>query len=536
MKQELNTDAGNENNTSASENTNALSVALPAAVLENLSTQSTASTQTAVSTDTPVVNERMLQQAKIIFARLLNFNEDTPTERIRVKTEFGNVNPFIDEFAVLFDIVTANNKVDIDVEFVQIYLLGNQFRVERNANINLKKYAVGTDDVYAAFSISLCDLVKELLNLEVTETAFETALAKFKMLYVTEQSITLLETGVEVLVDSKRIGNKTYGGYEGMRNYLSDGFNALDKVVEQKRTKGAICYGVTPEHDESENMPQPLGTLGLPGIDDYYTVYEGDMINLLGAPKAGKTRATIQIINHMCVDNGVNCLIWSLENSPLQWEHAFRVKEFNRVYNKTVGSVVQKKIITEKQLREKTMSAEIHDLELASWTSFKHNPEFGRLVSIDEALNYDTFLEILDANVKKYNVKFICIDYLGVMDPGKTGPREATPLLADVYKKMKQYLRNNRIAGVFPMHMKQQDLQRYSTMSNAELAEADLRDAAGVSNEVIKTPDVNMAIVASKSQIAVGYERLVPILSRVVDFPLTEMHVDLPTSTFIAKK
>lgn len=508
-------------------------VMLPADVLSNLATNGNKQTE---STEQPVANERMLSQAKVIFARLLNYNVDTPTERLRIKTEFGNVNPFTDEYAVLFDIVTSNNKVDIDMEFVQIYLLGNQYAVERNKKVNLQKFAVGTDNVYAAFSQSLCDIVKELQGMEVNETAFETALAKYKMLYVTEQSITLLETGVEVLVDGKRIGNKTIGGYEGLRNYLSDGFNALDKVVEQKRTKGAVCYGVTPEHDESENMPQALGTLGLPGIDDYYTVYEGDMINLLGAPKAGKTRATIQIINHMCVDNGVNCLIWSLENSPLQWEHAFRVKEFNRVYNKTVGSVVQKKILTEEMLRKNTMSPEIKDLELASWTAFKHNPDYGRLTSIDEALNYDTFLEILDANVKKYNVKFVCIDYLAVMDPGKTGPREATPLLADVYKKTKQYLRNNRIAGVFPMHMKQDLLARYNEMGNAELAEADLRDAAGISNEVIKTPDVNMAIVASKRQIAIGYERLVPILSRVVDFPLTEMQVDLPTSTFIKAK
>lgn len=514
------------NTESATIVTDSNSLTLPAEVLTQI--------QGSVQEDVTIQSStHMVQQARIIFARLVNYNVDTPVERVRLRTEFSDINPFKDEYCVLFNILTANYKIDIDEDFIRIYMFGNQYAVEHTDNIDLQRFVMGTENAYGAFTQRLCDLLAELKTLNVTAVEFETAIEKFKMLYLIDRSITYLETGVEILTDGKRVRGKQYSGYDGMRNYLTTSFNNLDKVREHKQTRGAVCYGVTSEQEEKANRRKELGKLGLPGIDDYYTVYEGEMINLLGAPKAGKSRACVQVINNMCVNNGVNCLIWSLENGFDGWEHMFRVKEFHRVYNKTVGSVVQKKILTESMLLKDTMTEEIRNLEEASWTSFKFNNEFGKLTNVEEALCYDNFFEILDSYVKKFNIKFICVDHLALMDPGKTGPKEITPLLADVYKKMKQYLITNRVAGIFPMHLKQELLGRYNEMSNAELADADLRDAASLSNEVIKTPDVNMAIVASKAQIAVGYERLVPILSRNVMFPLTEMSVDLGTSTFV---
>lgn len=509
-------------------------VALPAEFIAQLNTPVSEPTQQ--QNLTVETNETMLRQARIMFGFLLHFTDTVSLTRAHLKTEFSNQNPFKDEYAVLYDVLTANTRVDIDEEFMQIYLLSNRYAVEHSTNVNLQKYELGTEDVYAAFSQSLLTLFVELKKETVAETAYETALAKYKMLYLTEQSITLLETGVEILVDGKKIRGRDYSGFDGMRNYLSAGFNNLDKIKNQKKTRGAVCYGVTSEEEEQEFREKPLGTLGLPGIDDAYTVYAGDMINILGAPKAGKSRACVQVINHMCVDNGVNCLIWSLENGFKGWERMYRVREFNRVYNKTVGSVTQKKILMEDMLKDGAdIDPEIRDLELASWMAFKHNQNFGTLTNVEEPFCYDNFLDILDGYVKKFDVQFICIDYLGMIDPGKTGPKEVTPLVADVYKRVKQYLLNNRLAGIFPMHIKQDLITPYGNMTNAELADADLRDAAGLSNEVIKTPDVNMALIATKKQIEMGSVRLVPILSRTVEFQLTELSVDFPSSTFIRK-
>lgn len=453
--------------------------------------------------------------------------------RMRLLREFNGVNPFKNEYSVFFDLCVNCPQVNFTKAYLELYLQQNRAQLSRSNLIDLNQYTLGGTDPYIAFTESCTSILSEMQSTNVSEQGFEDALATFRMLYVAERSITILETGAQILTDGRVVNRKQYNGYDGMRDYVGSQFIQLDNVVQQKKTRGAVCYGITPEEDEEQNRNKPIGTLGIPGVDDYYTCYEGDMINLMGAAKAGKSRMCVQVLEHMLVDNGVNCLIWSLENGFDGWERMFRVKLFNRMYNKTVTSVTQKKYITEDMLKSGIMPDDIRSLEQASWERFKNDAAYGKLVNVEEPLTYDTFLDVLDESVRKYNVKFICIDYLGLMDRGRgAAGLETNALVADVYKKMLQYLKTHKIAGIFPTHLKQESTDHFGNMSNADLENADLRTAGGLSYEVVKTPDLNMALVATKADIARCYARLVHVPSRVAPFPLTELQLDLGSSTF----
>ncbi len=494
---------------------------------------------------TQMSNEKTIQQqAKKIFAYLLQLSQTMSAEEFKDRTisrsrlirEYNGENPFKNQYAIYYELCVNFPKIDFTDSFLLLYLQQNQAKIKADGRIDLKPYEVTSDTPYNAFVEECVATLKEMQSTILTEVDFETALETYKMLYLSERSITVLETGVQVLTDGKTLKGRKMYGYTGMREYIASEFLKLDNVVQQKKTRGVVCYGITPEEDEEKNKNLPLGKLGLPGLDDYYVCYEGDMINLMGAAKAGKSRACVQVLHNMLVENGQNCLIWSLENGFDGWERMFRVKHFNYMYNKTVGSVVQKKILTEDMLKSGEMPTEIRDLELASWEQFKFNAEYGKLSNVEEPLCYDTFLDILEAAVNKNNIKMICIDYLGLMDRGR-GARdmETNALVADVYKKMLQFLKTHKIAGIFPTHLKQEVTDHFGTMTNADLENADLRTAAGLSYEVVKTPDLNLALVATKADIATGYARLVHVPSRVAPFPLTEMQVDLGSCTFVAK-
>lgn len=485
-------------------------------------------------------------QSKKIFAHIMqvldgNLLDDAIKNRTIARTrllrEYNGVNPFKNEYSVFFELCVNCPQINFSKEYLALYLQQNRAQLSRSRNIDLNHYTLGTTDPYNAFAASCLGVLSDIQSTTVSEQGFEDALSTFRMLYLAERGVTILETGAQILSDGKTVNRRFYSGYDGMRDYVGTQFIELDNVVQQKKTRGAVCYGVTPEEDEEQNKSKPIGTLGIPGVDDHYTCYEGDMINLMGAAKAGKSRMCVQVLEHMLVDNGVNCLIWSLENGFDGWERMFRVKLFNRMYNKTVSSVTQKKYITEDMLKSGIMPDDIKSLEQASWERFKNDAAYGKLVNVEEPLCYDTFLEILDECVRKFDVKFICIDYLGLMDRGRGAAGfETNALVADVYKKVLQYLKTHKIAGIFPTHLKQESTDHFSAMSNAELENADLRTAGGLSYEVVKTPDLNMALVANKADLARSYARLVHVPSRVAPFPLTELQLDLGSSTFAAVK
>ena len=70
-----------------------------------------------------------------------------------------------------------------------------------------------------------------------------------------------------------------------------------------------------------------------------------------------------------------------------------------------------------------------------------------------------------------------------------------------------------------------------------ELATVETRDIAGASYEVVKTPDINIALVGSVEDINMGHLKLVSMPSRnSAPFAPVDLSVDFGASNFVVMK
>lgn len=474
---------------------------------------------------------------KIIFARLFKQDDEIVELRNELKTEINTSSAFQNEYYVFYTLIFNYPKLKFSKEFLRMYLMSQKGKFQKAPTIDYTSFTFGDTDPYVSFTDSCLEVFDECCRMETTTDLFELHLAQYKECYINRASLELLESGASILAEGKKVGNRVIQGYAGLRSYLTDGFTKIDKVFEKSKRKGAITYGVTPEDDEDKVTGLvKLGDYGIKALEGKLGIFEGEMHSILAPSKGGKSRLCAYIIEHILCDYGNNCLVWSVENGVRGFEYLIRARHFNRIYNSAATNPFDKKVINDGMLRGQfPMSDEIKKMEEASWEGFKVNESYGRLTSLDEDLNIDTFIDIIDEQVKKNNIKVICVDYLQLMGRGSTNITSPNELISEAYKKMLQYCKHSKVAGIFPCQFKQTAIGSLSKMSDAELMNAELRDTAGGSFEVIKTPDVNVSLFGTTANIRNGEMKLLSLPSRNMGgFDPIDLYVDFGACTYMS--
>ena len=447
---------------------------------------------------------------------------------------FNDPKIFEDEYFVLALIVKEFSKISLRKAFISSWLLNNRPSVEKMDNIALQRFKVAsTDDAFSGFMESVLGLYDELQKTDFENNEFYEDLEIYKMNYVNERSIALLEGGVKVLSEGIKVRGKNYVGYNDMRTYLKNGFKTLDEMSEAKDRRGLITYGINDVEDAEieQNAIKLISPYGIDTLDKHIGgIWEGEMISLLAPAKGGKSRMATFIL-HNAIVHGVNIVMWSIENGYKGWEALIRARHFEYFYNKNLSDGTTRKWVNDDAIRKGTLDAETKQIELASWTDLKSNHTYGKISSIDEEFNYDTFIEVLDNAVKVTGSKLVCIDYLQLVQG--IGAMSKHDTIASVYQKTLQYLKSHKIAGVFPGQLKQAFTGSMGKMSAEDMVNMELRDSAGESYEVIKTPDVNLALYANTEELKQGRLRILSIPSRNhKPFDPIELNCELGSCTF----
>ena len=478
----------------------------------------------------------MLSTKNIIFSGLLKASQEGMELRRQeyIKT-FSDPKVFTDEFYVFAILVKEYPKLTLSKNFVEHFLIANRPALEKSRNINLAKFKINADDdSYVEFVESCKATHDELQKVNFTSQEFMEALEIYKMNYITEESITILEESARILSEGVKIGNKEKVGYEDMRAHLKTGFKTLDELTEKKERKGVITYGINDmdDADREKEAVKLISPYGIASLDKHVGgIWEGEMVSLLAPAKGGKSRMATFML-HNAVVNGTNILMWSIENGYKGWEALIRARHFEYFYNQNATDATQRRWVDDDMIRKGTLAPDVKDMELASWTDLKSNHTYGRITSLDEDFDIDTFLEVVDNAVKMNDIKLICIDYLQlVQGSGRASKQER---VAEAYQKMLQYLKGNKIAGIFPGQLKQTATGSLSKMDAAAIVNTELRDAAGESYEVIKTPDVNLALYANVEELKQGRMRILSIPSRNhKQFDPIELNCQLGSCTFV---
>ena len=472
----------------------------------------------------------------IIFSGMLKVSEEGwEVRRQEFLKTFNDSKVFEDEYYVLAVLVKTYPKLSLSKKFFNSFLISNRASLEKSPNVVLQRFKMTSDDdPYVDFLQSCLTLHDELQKVTFTNGEFMESLEIYKMHYINDKSIALLEESAQILSEGVKQGYKTKVGYEDMRAHLNTGFKTLDELTEKKERKGIITYGINDmdDADREKEAVKLVAPYGIKSLDDHVGgIWEGEMVSLLAPAKGGKSRMATFML-HNAVINGTNILMWSIENGYKGWEALMRARHFEHFYNSHASDGSQRRWVDDDMIRKGSLPPDVKDMELASWTDLKSNHTYGKITSLDEDFDIDTFLEIIDNAVKMNDIKLICIDYLQlVQGSGRASKQER---VAEAYQKTLQYLKGNKIAGIFPGQLKQTATGSLSKMDAADIVNTELRDAAGESYEVIKTPDVNLALYANVEELKQGRMRILSIPSRNhKQFDPIELNCSLGSCTFV---
>lgn len=480
-----------------------------------------------------VVNSELTDEA-VIFSSVFSTDEGVYRRKQDLLLAFNTPNVFKNEYHIFYIITKEFAKVIPNVQFIRLYLQTNRALFQKNPSIELSNYRIGETEPYVEFVNSCIAIFEECTKRTVPDEDYHRSLEMHKMEYVNMQSVSILEEATTVLAEGVTIGNKTLSGYTDMRNTLKTKFVKLDNMVAKTDRKGTITYGATDDEEEESGGLVRVSTFGIEDLDAALGgIYEGDMVSLLAPAKGGKSRISTFVLHNAVVNHGTNVVMWSVENGYKGWEALIRARHFNWFYNSNQTDVTQKRIIDADMIRKGEFpSPELKELELASWTDLKSNSNYGRITNIDDDFDYDTFIEVVDNAVNEFGAKLICVDYLQLITGGGKNVSK-NERIGESYKKMLQYLKKKKVGGIFPAQLKQTVVGDINKQNPEDLINMELRDSAGESYEVIKTPDVNLSLYGTIEDIRNGNMKLLSIPSRNSQpFEPIDLHVDLGTCTF----
>lgn len=470
-----------------------------------------------------------------IFSAVFSNDENTQRRRQELITTFNIPSVFKDEYYIFYLVTKDFPRVTPNKDFLKLYLQTNKALFSQNTSIDLAKYRLSDTEPYVEFVNSCLALFDECWKKPIEDAEFYRSLEMHKMNYISVQSISILEESAVIVSEGAKIRGKQLNGYEDMRSNLKSQFLKLDNLVEKKDRKGVITYGYNDEDEDESGKVKRVSYFGIEELDAAIGgIFEGDMVSLLAPAKGGKSRFATYIL-HNAVVNGTSIAMWSIENGYKGWEALIRARHFNWFYNSKVTDGSQKRFVDADMIRKGELSPELAELELASWTDLKCNTAYGRISNIDEDFDADSFIEVIDNVVNQTGTKLICVDYLQLIsDNNKNGKSiSKNERIGDAYKRMLQYLKKKKIGGIFPAQLKQTVVGNLNKADEADLINTELRDAAGESYEVIKTPDVNLALYGTVEDIRNGNMKILGIPSRnSAPFEPIDIHCDLGSCTF----
>ena len=470
-------------------------------------------------------------QEQIIFSGLLKPLSDSRELRSEFLSRFSDGSIFKNEYFVLHSLIKSFPTTVFTVEFIKLYLQNNKAEYLKSNNVDLDEFSMGDTDSYLTFMESCINIAETCIASVVTKEQFDLAIEAFRMEYINEASISLLEQGATIMGEGLQVGhNRSLNGFSDMSSYVINGINKLINLVNRKNRKGIIVYGddIAPEEDEPCSIVCPYG---IDGLDKALGgIYEGDMVSILAPPKGGKSRISAFMV-HNAIINGASVATWSIENGLKGIEALIRACHFNWFYNRNKTDSSQILRIDSNDIRRGTLDGELRAMEQISWQDLMTNPNYGRWANIDEDFDADTFLTVLDNAVSLVNAKLILIDYLQLITgDGKLSKNER---IGQCYQRALQFLTQKKIAGIFPAQFKQTALGDLSKLTKSELADVDLRDAGGETSEVIRTPSVLMALYADKQSLRMNEATLLSLPSRnAKSFEPIDLAVQFECCTF----
>lgn len=422
-----------------------------------------------------------------------------------------------------------------DKEFLEMHLTMNAKLFKDNQDsINLKQYSDLDENPVLGYASAVLKHYSRLIQNEVLSNEdFKLVMEKYKVAFSAYEVGKAYSEAKIILYDGIQVGRRFYQGMEDSVAYVKNKVAIVESMLSKTVGEGFIdsrVEGIV--EDDSETKPVKIGDFGL--IHQLNNrlggIFTSLFYNIIAPTKGGKSKFCSRLAHIMMVEYGTNISVWAHEGGYKAFWAQLRAIHFEYMYirNKDDG----KKIAPLSQddiLRGNYPSEEIKSLEEASRIDLFTNPNYGCLGMIDRPFKTESFLDEIETSVQLNDSKAIIIDYLQLIASDVIHSKPEA--IGRAYQTFLAYLKKRNIAGISPSQFKQDSINEVAKAKGN--GSVDLRTAGGESSEIIRTPDINIALYATPEDIIRHEMSILSIPSRLCEpFPEIKLYADFCSCVF----
>lgn len=479
--------------------------------------------------------ERLAELSDQLICSVIGSDVQSKTNR---QALFGQVSPkiFKDENYVIFKVLYnfKDKGISPDEDFIRMYLLRNKKMLkESTMYIDVNAYKDLDEDPIVGYISAVLKQFTRLRGLStLVEEEFNLVLEKYKIEYSTFEMNIAYSQAKLILYDGVQEGRKFYQGYDDSVAYVKKKIADIESVLDHTTGAGFVDSSEQGLVDDNDVDPIKIGDFGLVTeltkyLDGIFTSY---FYSILAPTKGGKSKFTTSMIHNIVVENGNNAVIWAVEGGYKAWWAQMRAKHYNYLYIQNGVPENRPEAVSQQNIISKNYPSEaIRSLEEASRLDLFTNPNYGNMYMIDRPFNLDTFIEEIETAVQLNNAKVVLIDYLQLIN--WSGNISKPQAIGTAYQRLLDYAKKRNIAVISPAQFTQDFMNELAKSKDGSSHE--VRTAGGESSEIVRTPDINIALYATIEDLIRKEMTILSVPSRMASpFPAFKIYCDLKSSVF----
>lgn len=452
---------------------------------------------------------------------------------------FGQLPPkaFRDENYIIYSVYHSfkDRGITPDEQFMRMYLLRNTkiFR-DSQEHINLQEFADLHEDPYVAYTSAVMKQYVRLLGLEtLSRDELSLNIEKYKSEFKCSEMNKAYSQSRMILYEGVQIGNRFYQGYEDSVAYMKKKTADIDSILNHTAGVGFIDSSVSGVTDDDEAEHEKIGDFGLIKELNKHLggIYTGIFYNVMAPTKGGKSKFCTRVSHIIAVEYGINISVWAHEGGYKAWWAQLRAIHYEYLYIRNKPENERPVALSQKEILYKQYpSPEVKALEEASRLDLFTNPHYGVIHMIDRPFLAENLIDEIETSVQLNNSRFILIDYLQLITT-QVKNKQKNQVIGDAYQAVLSYTKKRNVAAMSPSQFTQEFMNEMAHSKDGQAHE--VRTAGGESSEIVRTPDINIALYASTEDLIRKEMTIMSIPSRLCEpFPDIRLYADLKVSLF----
>lgn len=452
---------------------------------------------------------------------------------------FGQLSPkvFKNENYIIFRIFYnfKDKGITPDEDFIKMFLLRNKKLIKDSQSyINIKAYSDLDEDPVIGYISGVLNQFTRLQGLEtLPEDDFKLILEKYKLEYSNFEMNIAYSQARLILYDGLQVGKRLYQGYSDSVAYVKRKIADIEAILDPTTGAGFIDSSEQGLVDDDDKEPDKIGDFGLiEELNDHFEgIYTSYFYSIMAPTKGGKSKFTSSMIHNIVVENGNNAVVWAHEGGYKAWWAQLRAIHYNYLYIRNGQPESRPEAVSQQDIISKAYPSEsIRSLEDASRLDLFTNPNYGNIHMIDRPFKVETFIDEIETAVQLNNAKVVLIDYLQLIG-WESGNISKSQAIGQAYQKLLDYAKKRNITVISPAQFTQDFMNEMAKAKDGSSHE--VRTAGGESSEIVRTPDINIALYATAEDLIRKEMTILSVPSRLASpFPSFKIYCDLKSCVF----